>query len=323
MPGEGCRAIEAADAGKRVFGLAIKPDTLSMHVTPPWRLRLLRMEQGGAILIAALALVAILVRDAAAARAARRRADRARGLLSSRSTTLRFSAACGRSTAATTACFTTASAARFCNLCWPANFIPRLRGGESVYWYGGPGLRYFRALEHVVFGESYLGYLSLVLAFPFFVLLLFSRFLAERWALALVSLFVAVPLGALFGTSFIQYAKWASHGFADPAAYILFVAGVLPIVGVTRAGPSAAFAAGFFGALLLALAIFMKPVVAPAAAVLLGGAGLAALYHAAMDPACRPMPRLPAGAFRWRCIMGLWPRLRAVQLQRRRASTFW
>jgi len=34
----------------------------------------------------------------------------------------------------------------------------------------------------------------------------------------------------------------------------------------------------FFGALLLALGIFMKPIIAPAAAVLLGGAGLAALY---------------------------------------------
>jgi hypothetical protein len=33
-----------------------------------------------------------------------------------------------------------------------------LEGGEKVFYYGGPGLRYFRALEHAVFGESYLGY---------------------------------------------------------------------------------------------------------------------------------------------------------------------
>ena len=95
----------------------------------------------------------------------------------------------------------------------------------------------------------------------------------------------------------MQYEKWASHGFADPAAYILFVAGILPIVGVTRAGPRAAFAAGFVGALLLALAIFMRPVVAPAAAVLLGGAGLAALGQRQWTRAGRPLPRLPAGLF--------------------------
>ena len=82
----------------------------------------------------------------------------------------------------------------------------------------------------------------------------------------------------LFGTSFANYVKWAARGFADPAAYILFIAGALPIVGATSAGPNEKFCAAFFGALLLALGIFMKPIVAPAAAVLLGGAGLAALY---------------------------------------------
>ena len=147
-----------------------------------------------------------------------------------------------------------------------------LRGDESVFWYGGPGLRYARALEHVVFGETYLGYLSLILFFPFAMLALFRRFLTERWALALVLLFVAVPIGALFGTTFVQYAKLAAKGFADPAAYIFFFCALLPLIDDKARSK-------FFGALLLALAIFMKPVVAPAAAVLMAGVGLAALYR--------------------------------------------
>ena len=97
-------------------------------------------------------------------------------------------------------------------------------------------------------------------------------------------MFVAIPVGELFGTSFFQYAQWAARGFADPAAYILFLAGLLPS-SARRAGPNEKFAPAFFGALLLALAIFMKPIVAPAAAVLLGGAGLAALSQ-------RQWPRL-------------------------------
>src|SRR3974390_910916 len=48
-----------------------------------------------------------------------------------------------------------------------------LEGGEKVFYYGGPGLRYFRAFEHIVFGETYLGYLSLVFLFPFLPLGLF------------------------------------------------------------------------------------------------------------------------------------------------------
>jgi hypothetical protein len=85
--------------------------------------------------------------------------------------------------------------------------------------------------------------------------------------------FTAIPIGVVFGTTFFQYAQWASRGFADPAAYIFFVAGLLALVSATREN----FVPAFFGALLLALAIFMKPIVAPAAGVLLGGAGLAAL----------------------------------------------
>ena len=38
-------------------------------------------------------------------------------------------------------------------------------------------------VEHVVFGESYLGYLSLILLLPFLAYGLFRRFLPERWAL--------------------------------------------------------------------------------------------------------------------------------------------
>ena len=147
-----------------------------------------------------------------------------------------------------------------------------LEGGEKVFYFGGPGLRYFRAIEHVVFGESYLGYLSLVLLSPFVVLAIFRRFLPERWSLALILLFVAVPIGTLFGTTFVQYSKLASKGFADPAAYLLFFCAILPLM-------SRNVLPALLGALLLALSIFMRPVVAPAAAILVGGAGLAALYQ--------------------------------------------
>jgi hypothetical protein len=159
---------------------------------------------------------------------------------------------------------------------WPAMSRRSRRRREGLY-YGGPGLRYFRALEHAVFGESYLGYLSLVLLLPLLTLGLARRFLPSRWALAPSFIFVAIPVGELFGTTFLDYAKWAARGFADPAAYILFIAGLLPLVGATRAGPSRNFAPAFFGALLLALAIVMKPIVLPAAAVILGGAGVATL----------------------------------------------
>ncbi len=165
------------------------------------------------------------------------------------------------------------------------NYALALQGGEPVFFYGGPGLRYLRALEHFIFGDTFFGYLLLLLVLPFVVLAIFRRFFSTRAALALTLIFVAVPVGALFGTSFFHYAKWAARGFADPAAAILFLSGFIVLIGRTPQGPSTRFIPAFCAGLLFCLALWVRPNLAPGAAVLLGGAGLAALWY-------REWPRL-------------------------------
>jgi hypothetical protein len=283
-PGEGCRTIEPADSGRRIFGIAIKPDTLAMRLTPPTTVLLLQIASW--VLVAAamfglvvtlirfnprhlivpfiligLAVLVIVIDDASFLGGVRPMDSGDDGL---------FYDGVGRI---------------ILQKLLAGDIWGALEGGEKVFYYGGPGLRYFRALEHIVFGESYLGFLSLIFLLPIVAYKIFRRFLPERWALTLILLFIAIPLGTLFGTTFVQYVKWASRGFADPAAYIFFFCGLLPIMGATFAGPSGKIMPAFFGALLLALAIFMKPIIAPAAALLLAGAGLAALYR-------RQWPRL-------------------------------
>ena len=92
-------------------------------------------------------------------------------------------------------------------------------------------------------------------------------------------IFIAIPVGAVFGTTFFQYAKWAARGFADPAAATLFLAGFVALLGPTMAGPDRRFAPAFGAGFLFALALWLRPNLAPAAGVLLGGAGLAALWQ--------------------------------------------
>jgi len=276
LPGPQCRAIAPADAGHRVFGIAIKPDTLAMRLTPPWPPRLWRLAWSALTLAAVGGVVVALVRceprrlilpfiliglsalviaiDDASFLGGHRPFDGGDDGL--------FYDGVGR---------------MIIQKFLAGDIYGALEGGEKVFYFGGPGLRYFRALEHIVFGESYLGYLSLVLLLPFLTYALARRFLSARWAIAVALIFTAVPIGHLFGTTFVDYAKWAARGFADPAAYFFFVAALLPLVGTTRAGPVQGFAPALFSAFLFALAIFMKPIVAPAAAVMLAGAGLAAL----------------------------------------------
>lgn len=272
LKGEGCRPIESADAGKRIFASAITPDTLAMHVTPPLPVRLKLFATWALAIVAAVGVVALLVRVRA------RRTILPFVLIGLAGLVIALDDASligglRPLDGGDDGLFYDGYGRLILQKLLAGDVRGALEGGEKVYYYGGPGLRYFLALQHIVFGETYLGYLSLLLAFPFFVLTLFRRFLPECWALALVLLFIAVPVGNLFGSSFVLYEKWVARLFADPAAYMLFIAGLAVLVGASRS-----FTASFFGALLLALGIFMKPIVAPAAAIFLGGAGLAALY---------------------------------------------
>ncbi len=276
LPAEGCRAVEATDAGRRIFGIAIKPDTLAMHLTPPWRVRLLHYAGIATGVVTVLALIVVLVR-VEVRRAIVPLLLLGLALLVIAIDDASFIGGMRPFDGGDDGLFYDGVGRNILQNFLAGNIYDALEGGEKVFYYGGPGLRYFRALEHVVFGESYLGYLSLVLLLPLLTLALARRFLPSRWTLAVAFISVAIPVGELFGTTFLDYSKWAARGFADPAAYILFIAGLLPLVGATRTGPNGSFVPAFFGALLLALAIIMKPIVLPAAAVLLGGCGVAAL----------------------------------------------
>jgi hypothetical protein len=151
-----------------------------------------------------------------------------------------------------------------------------LRGEESVYYFT-PGFRYFRTFERFVFGDTYLGYLSIMLAMPFVVLALFRRFMSESWALVLTLTFVAIPVGNLFGSTLLHYIVWAARGFADPLAFFFLFAGVLLIVPKRSEVETPPALTAFLGALLLATAAFCRPNLVLASGVMAFAATLMAL----------------------------------------------
>jgi hypothetical protein len=275
--GDQCRAVDPADAGRRVVGIAIKPDSLAMRLEPPFKVRLLQFAPPLLALLASIGVVLALVRI-------RPRRTILPFILFVLAVAViaiddgSFLGGVRPFDGGDDGLFYDSVGRDILQKLLAGDVTGFLIGGEKVFFYGGPGLRYFRAFEHLLFGESYLGYLSLVLLLPFAAYGLFKRFLPGAWAIALVIGFIAIPVGELFGTTFIDYAKWAARGFADPAAYIFFICGLWVLVGARPLAPAEKFLPAFFGALLLALGIAMKPLVAPAAAVFLGGVGLGALY---------------------------------------------
>jgi hypothetical protein len=150
------------------------------------------------------------------------------------------------------------------------------RGSESVYYFT-PGFRYVSAFWHVVFGETFLGYLSLILALPFLVNALFRRFLPETWTRVIVLGFVVTPIGGLFGSAFLYYARWAARGFADSCGQILLLAAMVVLIPRAEEADDPPVAAAFWGALLMSLAAFVRPNLVLAAGVMVVGAVLFAL----------------------------------------------
>jgi hypothetical protein len=146
-----------------------------------------------------------------------------------------------------------------------------IEGVEPVYYFT-PGFRYARALELLVFGETFLLYLSAMLALPVLALALFRRFLPARWALVLVLGFAATPIGALFGSSLFQYVVWASRGYSDPFAAVLLVAAMVLLLPKRDTGGTPGFWPIFAAGLLFAAAAFCRPNLVLAAGTMVAGA---------------------------------------------------
>jgi hypothetical protein len=269
-----CRTLTPADVGRDIFGVAIAHE-LAMRLVPTWHARLRQLVEPALALVATAAALALLVR------------------VRPRRVVLPFALI---AVTLVVAMFNDASflggvrpfdsgddglvydgyARMMLRQLIAGDVAGALKGVEPVFYFT-PGLRYLRAAEHLIFGESYLGYLSLVLILPFLVFALFRHFLPLRWALALTLVFAVAPVGVLFGSSLVQYVKWAARGFADPAAYIFFLAAFVLLLGGLGEGPRDRFDRAFGAGLLFALALFVRPNIAPAAGILLAGAGLAAL----------------------------------------------
>ena len=297
-----CRVLAPADVGRRIFGVAIANEPpLEMRLAPSGRIALAQLAGPGFALAGVAAVLGLLVRVRA------RPFALALALIA---LTLLVVALHDASFIGGVRPFDDGDdglvyesfARDMLRQIAGGHVAGALQGGENVFYFT-PGLRYLRAFEHLVFGETFLGYLSLILLLPFLVLAVFRRFLPADWALSLTIIFVAIPVGMLFGSSLVQYVKWAARGFADPAAYVLFLAGLAVLVGRTSGGPRATFSAACAAGLLFALALFVRPNIAPGAAVLLAGSGVAALrqrqLHRAAGLAVGFLPVLGMALHNW------------------------
>jgi hypothetical protein len=272
-----CRDIAADDIGKRIYGLSILPDQrLDMTLVPSRTILLRRALAWGLTLAGVIGVVALLVRIEP-----RRVVLPATFILLTLVLVVfidaQFIGGFRPLDSGDDGLTYEGYGRRIVRHLLSGDLAAAWRGEENVYFFA-PGMRYFRALEQFLFGDTFLGYLTMILAFPLIVHALFARFLTPRWALVIVLLFVATPLGALFGSSLTYYVVWASRGFADPLAFILLFAAIvlaMPPASGEPPGMLRLFAAG----LLFAAAAFCRPNLVLASGVMVAGSGVMWLWQ--------------------------------------------
>jgi hypothetical protein len=282
----GCRVLQADDIGRRIFGVAIEPGAnLAMSLDAPSSLKARRALDAATAAAGVIGLLLLL------ARWQPRRAVLPLLLIGCALviivlTDATFIGGFRPLDAGDDGLTFSGLARQMLHDLVAGNIAGMVQGGENVFFFA-PGMRYMRMIEYLTFGDTFLGYLAVMLMLPLIVYALAARLLGVNWALAFTFGFVAIPVGVLFGSSYLQYVVWAARGFSDPLAATCFLAALMLLTG--RAGASFDDRAppAFFGALLIAIAVVIRPNLAPGVGVMLGGLGLAALW-------LRQFPRLIA-----------------------------
>ena len=274
----GCRTLQAGDVGKRIFGVAIGPNAdLAMALDAPSSVKLRGALAAAARVIGVAGILLLLVRW---------RPRRAVYPLILALATLvlvvltdaTFIGGYRPFDGGDDGLIFSGFARDMLQHLVAGDIAGALKGVEAVFYFN-PGMRYFRALEFLVFGDTFLLYLLLVLILPLIVHAAVARFAGDTWAFVFTLGFVLTPVGVLFGTSYLHYVSWAARGYSDTLGAMAFLSGLVLLAGPygTRFDDRAAPA--FWGALLMTVAVIFRPNLAPAAGVLLGGVGLAAVWQ--------------------------------------------
>jgi hypothetical protein len=276
-----CREIKPEDVGATVFALGIAKNSLAVELEKSPRLQLasntwLALRLSGVVAIALLLaaptaetlLVAILAGAGFLALVFYRRA----GIVDVHDILTRLPVFYGRDDGLTYE----GHGRVMLQHALHGNWAGFLRGGEDVYYYYQPGIRYFRSLEKAIFGETAYFYL---LAFSFFPVVLYKlvRYVSAPWLGMFLAVFLFFGIGASFGLDFYAYTYWMLRGFAEPLAYMLFLLAIFyGLQAVDRLSTRDAALCG----LLVATAIFLRTNLAIAGVVLLAMLAFHLLFRA-------------------------------------------
>jgi len=139
------------------------------------------------------------------------------------------------------------------------DWMKALRGGEDVFYFM-PGLRYFIAAEHMIFGDMHFGEVMAVLFFPMLVWRLLKRLDILFWVFPILLISFFLPKASdVFGFAYRFYCEQAGEALAEPQGYILYLFGLSLLIPYIKAPRETTPAQWLCVGLLWSFAIFIRP----------------------------------------------------------------
>jgi len=141
------------------------------------------------------------------------------------------------------------------------DWLSVLRGGEDIYNFL-PGMRYFKALQKIIFGDNQLGYCLVLCWLPYLIYSTAKSVVARPIAILMALVFLLpwpkIPiLRSLYWQLQAELGTLAFGGFSEPMASFFVFLGLAITLSQSSAHTPAQ--KQFFGTLCLALAVFIRP----------------------------------------------------------------
>ena len=137
------------------------------------------------------------------------------------------------------------------------NFFLALRGGENIFYFM-PGLRYFSALNNIIFGETVLGYFLLCSFIPYLIFKIFEKLANKKYALILFISFIFFPIFENIGFGHFNYV-WQFARYHAESLSIMFILFSIYCGLKIKQGDKFSNAQSFIIGLFLSSAVFLRP----------------------------------------------------------------
>jgi hypothetical protein len=146
------------------------------------------------------------------------------------------------------------------------NFLMALKGGEDVFYFM-PGLRYFSALNNLLFGETTYGYLILTAFLPYLFYKIFLKLTNTKLSIFIFISFIFLPIFENMGFGYFNYVWQFARHHAETLSILFIVYSLYLLISLDNEvkNQKPIYLIG----ILLSLSVFLRPNFFPTSLILL------------------------------------------------------